>query len=161
MRQKRRKGKLDQVIWDMSLFQDHVLTGVGSTGNVQAQSTDSTTTKRAPEEENKSKTADDATSTKPADAAPSSVASGSGYPTSSRSGPKNWDNVEFDSEEDESDVNGFFKKLFKNATPEQQRAMMKSFTESSGTSLSTDWDDVKARTVDAVPPEGVEAKKWS
>ena len=38
--------------------------------------------------------------------------------------------------------------------------MMKSFTESSGTSLSTDWEDVKARTVDAVPPEGVEAKKW-
>lgn len=38
--------------------------------------------------------------------------------------------------------------------------MAKSFTESSGTSLSTDWDDVKARTVETVPPEGVEAKKW-
>lgn len=38
--------------------------------------------------------------------------------------------------------------------------MMKSFTESGGTSLSTDWDDVGKRTVEAVPPEGVEAKKW-
>jgi ABC-type transporter MlaC component len=65
-----------------------------------------------------------------------------------------------DSDEEESDVNSFFKKLYKNATPEQQRAMMKSFTESSGTSLSTDWNDVKSRTVEAVPPEGVEAKKW-
>lgn len=38
--------------------------------------------------------------------------------------------------------------------------MMKSFTESNGTSLSTDWEDVKARTVETVPPEGVEEKKW-
>jgi hypothetical protein len=38
--------------------------------------------------------------------------------------------------------------------------MMKSFTESNGTSLSTDWNDVKDRTVKTVPPEGVEAKKW-
>ena len=64
-------------------------------------------------------------------------------------------------DDDAGDVNGFFKNLYKNATPEQQRAMMKSFTESSGTSLSTDWNDVKSRTVETVPPEGVEAKKWS
>lgn len=38
--------------------------------------------------------------------------------------------------------------------------MMKSFTESSGTSLSTDWNAVKDHTVETVPPEGVEAKKW-
>lgn len=83
------------------------------------------------------------------------------YPTSSRSGPKNWDAVGADEDdEDGKDVNLFFKKLFKNATPEQQRAMMKSFTESNGTSLSTDWNDVKGRTVETVPPEGVEAKKW-
>lgn len=54
----------------------------------------------------------------------------------------------------------FFKKLYKGATPEQQRAMMKSFTESSGTSLSTNWDDVKDKRVETVPPDGVEAKKW-
>ncbi|RSL62672.1 hypothetical protein CEP54_005603 [Fusarium duplospermum] len=84
------------------------------------------------------------------------------YPSSSRTGPKNWDTLGDDDEaEDTSDVNYFFKKLYQGATPEQQRAMMKSFTESNGTSLSTDWSDVKDRTVETVPPEGVEAKKWS
>ncbi|KAJ6438224.1 sgs [Purpureocillium lavendulum] len=94
-----------------------------------------------------------------ATAAPSA---GPAYPSSSRTGPKNWDKIGADEdEEEEGDVNLFFKKLYKNATPEQQRAMMKSFTESSGTSLSTDWNDVKGRKVETVPPEGVEAKKWS
>ncbi|KAK0758945.1 hypothetical protein N5P37_008432 [Trichoderma harzianum] len=83
------------------------------------------------------------------------------YPTSSRSGPKNWDQFGADeNSDDEKDVNLFFKKLYKGATPEQQRAMMKSFTESNGTSLSTNWDDVKGKKVETVPPEGVEAKKW-
>ncbi|KAL6876156.1 SGS domain-containing protein [Trichoderma longibrachiatum] len=83
------------------------------------------------------------------------------YPTSSRTGPKNWDQVGAEeNSDDEKDVNAFFKKLYKGATPEQQRAMMKSFTESNGTSLSTNWDDVKDKTVATVPPDGVEAKKW-
>ncbi|KAK1599293.1 CS domain-containing protein [Colletotrichum navitas] len=82
------------------------------------------------------------------------------YPTSSKSGPKNWDKLEGADDEDERDINAFFKTLYKGATPEQQRAMMKSFTESNGTALSTDWDDVKSRKVETVPPEGVEAKKW-
>ncbi|KAK4202029.1 SGS domain-containing protein [Triangularia verruculosa] len=84
------------------------------------------------------------------------------YPTSSRTGPKNWDKLEEleGAEEEQSDVNGFFKRLFKDASPEAQRAMMKSFTESNGTALSTDWNDVKDRKVETVPPEGVEAKKW-
>jgi suppressor of G2 allele of SKP1 len=85
------------------------------------------------------------------------------YPTSSKSGPKNWDKVvetEDAADEDGKDVNAFFKSLFANATPEQQRAMMKSFTESNGTALSTDWNDVGSRKVDMVPPEGVEPKKW-
>ncbi|KAH7165772.1 oxidosqualene:lanosterol cyclase [Dactylonectria macrodidyma] len=83
------------------------------------------------------------------------------YPTSSRTGAKDWDKFGADEDEEEGkDVNGFFKQLFKNSTPEQQRAMMKSFTESNGTALSTDWNDVKDRTVETVPPDGVNAKKW-
>ncbi|KAH6850594.1 SGS domain-containing protein [Chaetomium sp. MPI-CAGE-AT-0009] len=87
------------------------------------------------------------------------------YPTSSRSGPKNWDklvNSEADGEDDAGaqDPNYFFKQLYKGATPEQQRAMQKSFIESNGTALSTDWNDVKSRTVETLPPDGVEAKKW-
>ncbi|KAL7791427.1 SGS domain-containing protein [Trichoderma ceciliae] len=83
------------------------------------------------------------------------------YPTSSRTGPKNWDKFgDDDNSEEEKDVNYFFKKLYKDASPEQQRAMMKSFTESNGTSLSTNWDEVKGKMVETVPPDGVEAKKW-
>ncbi|KAH7152024.1 oxidosqualene:lanosterol cyclase [Dactylonectria estremocensis] len=83
------------------------------------------------------------------------------YPSSSRTGTKDWDKLTAEEDEDDGkDINGFFKKLFKNSTPEQQRAMMKSFTESNGTSLSTDWNDVKDRTVETVPPDGVNAKKW-
>lgn len=107
-------------------------------------------------------TAETNTSTQPEQPKAAAAASGPAYPTSSRTGPKNWDNIDVEggSDDEGQDVNFFFKKLYKDATPEQQRAMMKSFTESSGTSLSTDWDDVKSRTVETVPPEGVEAKKW-
>ncbi|KAM0393705.1 hypothetical protein ACHAQC_005429 [Fusarium culmorum] len=92
---------------------------------------------------------------------PATSEASSKHPTSSKAEKKNWDNIGDDIDSDsEKDVNVFFKKLFKGATPEQQRAMMKSFTESNGTSLSTDWDDVKDRKVETVPPEGVEAKKW-
>ena len=107
----------------------------------------------------------DTTST--ASKAETSTAAGPSYPTSSKAGPRDWDkfagdgddDVNSDNEEDR-DVNFFFKKLYKNATPEQQRAMMKSFTESNGTSLSTDWNSVKDKVVETVPPDGVEAKKW-
>ncbi|PHH67889.1 hypothetical protein CDD83_6359 [Cordyceps sp. RAO-2017] len=66
-----------------------------------------------------------------------------------------WDEID-----EAGDVNLFFKRLYRNATAEQQRAMTKSFTESNGTSLSTDWGDVKDRTVETVPPDGVVAKPW-
>lgn len=84
------------------------------------------------------------------------------YPTSSRSGPKNWDNIADEDEEEEgkSDPDAFFKQLYAGATEEQKRAMMKSFTESNGTTLSTDWGDVGGRKVETKPPEGVEAKEW-
>ncbi|KAK3942484.1 SGS domain-containing protein [Diplogelasinospora grovesii] len=83
------------------------------------------------------------------------------YPTSSKSGPKDWDKLgEGEDDDAKEDVNYFFKKLYAGSTPEQQRAMMKSFIESNGTALSTDWNDVKSRKVETVPPEGVEAKKW-
>lgn len=88
---------------------------------------------------------------------------GPAYPTSSRTGPKDWDHVAADGgdDEDDKDVDAFFKNLYKGATPDQQRAMMKSFQESNGTTLSTDWENVSKGTVETKPPEGVEAKKWS
>jgi hypothetical protein len=83
------------------------------------------------------------------------------YPTSSKKGPQNWDKIdEEEDDEKDKDANDFFKTLYAGATPEQQRAMMKSFVESNGTALSTDWDDVKNRKVETVPPTGSEVKNW-
>jgi suppressor of G2 allele of SKP1 len=88
------------------------------------------------------------------------------YPTSSKTGPKNWDTLDIDENDDEkgdaqdSDVNAFFQRIYKDADPDTKRAMMKSFIESNGTSLSTSWADAGSKTFKTVPPDGVEAKKW-
>lgn len=82
------------------------------------------------------------------------------YPTSAKSGPKDWEHIEAEEEEEEGNVDHFFKKLYGGATPEQQRAMKKSFMESNGTSLSTNWDEVGKGPVETTPPDGMVAKKW-
>lgn len=38
--------------------------------------------------------------------------------------------------------------------------MNKSYQESGGTVLSTNWDEVKKETVEVKPPDGAEFKKW-
>ena len=38
--------------------------------------------------------------------------------------------------------------------------MMKSFVESGGTVLSTNWDEVGKKEVKGSPPKGLEMKKW-
>ncbi|CAG8388463.1 unnamed protein product [Penicillium salamii] len=54
-----------------------------------------------------------------------------------------------DSDSDHGDdVDAFFKKLYASADPETRRAMVKSFTESQGTSLSTNWKDVSKEKVE-------------
>jgi suppressor of G2 allele of SKP1 len=104
---------------------------------------------------------------------------GPAYPTSSKSGPKDWDKIvkdvrkaenegkdndgmadDDDDFDDGDETNKFFKKLFKGASPEVQKAMMKSYTESNGTALSTNWEEVSKGKVETVPPDGMEAKKW-
>lgn len=108
------------------------------------------------------------------------------YPTSSRSGPKDWDKVAADltskpkkksidktgdaNEPDDGwddlddtggdEVNAFFKKLYAGADPDTRRAMMKSYQESNGTALSTNWADVSKGKVETSPPDGMLAKKW-
>jgi suppressor of G2 allele of SKP1 len=87
------------------------------------------------------------------------------YPTSSKSGAKNWDKLASEDLDDKDDIEGdetshFFKKLYSGATAEQQRAMMKSYQESGGTVLSTDWSNVGNKTIVPEPPEGMEARKY-
>ena len=67
---------------------------------------------------------------------------------------KDWDALEraLDEElKDEPDgdaaLNDLFQKIYANADDDARRAMNKSFTESNGTVLSTDWTDVGARDV--------------
>ena len=49
-------------------------------------------------------------------------------------------------------VDGFFKKLYAGADPDTRRAMVKSYVESQGTSLSTNWSEVGQGKVKAHPP---------
>lgn len=115
---------------------------------------------------------------RPAVPATSSTA-GPAYPTSSRHGAKDWDKLassltakkakdkkdgskddgnesdgaeSVDSELGGDAVDGFFKKLYAGADPDTRRAMVKSYVESQGTSLSTNWSEVGTKTMDAHPP---------
>ena len=83
------------------------------------------------------------------------------YPTSKGT---DWNKVklsEEDSKEGGDELNNFFKKIYSDGTDEQRKAMIKSFTESNGTTLSTNWGDVGARHVKGEAPKGMEEKKWT
>eukprot|EP01090_Pellita_catalonica_P016108 TRINITY_DN4536_c0_g1_i1.p1 TRINITY_DN4536_c0_g1~~TRINITY_DN4536_c0_g1_i1.p1 ORF type:complete len:395 (+),score=110.56 TRINITY_DN4536_c0_g1_i1:48-1232(+) len=84
------------------------------------------------------------------------------YPSSK--GAKNWDKIAAgipdEKLEGEQALNSVFQQIFKNGSEEQRRAMIKSFTESDGTVLSTNWDEVGQKKVDGSPPKGMEKKSW-
>lgn len=83
------------------------------------------------------------------------------YPSSSKK-KIDWSKLDIDEEADEEagSADSFFQKLYAGADPDTKRAMMKSFIESNGTALSTDWEDVSKGTVKTSPPEGMEPKHW-
>ncbi|GAA5840014.1 hypothetical protein JCM11251_006587 [Rhodosporidiobolus azoricus] len=96
------------------------------------------------------------------------------YPSSSRK-QHNWDAIVKESAKEDAELekefsknpnaggdkalNELFQKLYADATDEQRRAMVKSYQESNGTALSTDWNDVKKRKVETQPPDSMIAKK--
>jgi suppressor of G2 allele of SKP1 len=60
----------------------------------------------------------------------------------------------------DSTLNSFFQKIFADADEDTKKAMMKSYQESGGTTLSTNWDEVSRSKVDVKPPAGSEWKQW-
>ncbi|KAI9892246.1 MAG: hypothetical protein M1814_001705 [Vezdaea aestivalis] len=68
---------------------------------------------------------------------------------------------DLDETEDGSDAAAsFFKKLYRDADSDTRRAMMKSFQESNGTALSTNWKEVGSKKMETTPPDGMEARTW-
>ncbi|XP_073110586.1 protein SGT1 homolog isoform X3 [Elaeis guineensis] len=57
-------------------------------------------------------------------------------------------------------LNKLFQDIYQDADEDVRRAMNKSFIESHGTVLSTNWKDVGSKKVEGSPPEGLELKKW-
>ncbi|KAJ1653926.1 Cochaperone protein [Dispira simplex] len=102
---------------------------------------------------------------------PSIASSGTGaehmpsYPSSSKKA-KNWDKLAKEAENDDFDkpdgdraLNELFQQIYRDADEETRRAMMKSFVESNGTCLSTNWEEVSKGKVETKPPEGMAEKK--
>src|SRR5947209_6489111 len=97
------------------------------------------------------------------------IASGNTLKSQAVSGKKDWENIvsalEKDSQDPtaakdanaggESAVNDFFKQVFADADDDTKRAMIKSFQESGGTTLSTNWEEVKQGKVEGSAPPGV------
>ena len=88
------------------------------------------------------------------------------YPSSK--GCKDWDRIEVEVKRAEKEekldgdaaANKFFQDIFRNADEDMRRAMTKSFQESNGTVLSTNWKDVGAKKIEPSPPEGMDLRKW-
>ncbi|KAH8384083.1 hypothetical protein KR009_012019 [Drosophila setifemur] len=80
---------------------------------------------------------------------------------------KNWDRLVSEEEKiddkeakGEAALNNLFKKIYSTSSPEVQKAMNKSFQESGGTVLSTNWGEVSKDKVTVKPPEGTEFREW-
>jgi len=62
--------------------------------------------------------------------------------------------------EGEQALNEMFQKIYADASDDVKKAMNKSFSESGGTVLSTNWNDIGKEKTDVKPPDGMEFKKW-
>ncbi|KAJ2228463.1 Cochaperone protein [Coemansia sp. RSA 1722] len=86
--------------------------------------------------------------------------------SSSRKGVS-WDSIAAYAEKEtklkpsEQSVNELFQNIYRDADEDTRRAMLKSYTESNGTSLSTDWKSVSKGKVETVPPTDTYAKPYS
>lgn len=81
------------------------------------------------------------------------------YPTSSKKGT-NWNSMTIDEDAQSEDPEDFFNKLYKDVDDDARRAIKKSYIESNGTVLTTNWDEAKQKTFETSPPDGMTSKKW-
>lgn len=84
------------------------------------------------------------------------------YPSSSKKAI-DWSKLDIDDADEEESktesADAFFQQIYKGADDDTRRAMMKSFIESNGTSLNTNWEEVSKGKVQPALPDGVEIKK--
>ncbi|WFD19263.1 hypothetical protein MCAP1_001486 [Malassezia caprae] len=76
-----------------------------------------------------------------------------------------WDHLDVDEDapptgSGDAELQAFFQKLYADADPDTRRAMVKSFQESGGTALSTNWDEVGRKTMQVQAPQGMEARRF-
>ena len=89
------------------------------------------------------------------------------YPSSSHY-TRDWDKLVADIKKEEKDeklegdaaVNSLFQKIYADGSDEVKKAMNKSFSESGGTVLSTNWKDIKKEKTEIKAPDGMEWKKY-
>ncbi|KAF1749943.1 hypothetical protein GCK72_016488 [Caenorhabditis remanei] len=92
----------------------------------------------------------------------------SSTPSTTATTKKNWDAIEKEAvkaEEDEklegdAAVNKMFQKIYADASDDVRRAMMKSYSESNGTVLSTNWNEISKKKTETQPPACMEYKKF-
>ncbi|CCV00492.1 unnamed protein product [Malassezia sympodialis ATCC 42132] len=76
-----------------------------------------------------------------------------------------WDRLDVDEDappagSGDAELQAFFQKLYADADPDTRRAMVKSFQESGGTALSTNWAEVGRQTVPVQAPQGMEVRQY-